>query len=188
MSAPLSTPRPSRLRLAELRDKWGWFVGLGAALVVVGAIAMVNTLAATIASIYTIAFLMLLAGAIQIVQAFGMKSWSNFFLWLLAGVVYALGAIFALLDPILASTVLTLLLAAALAAGGVIRIAAGLGERDHQGWGWVVFSGVLKLLAGIVIALGWPVNSLWVLGLFLAVDLLMQGWAMIALGLALRRR
>ncbi|HLP67148.1 MAG TPA: HdeD family acid-resistance protein, partial [Rhizobium sp.] len=37
-----------------------------------------------------------------------------------------------------------------------------------------------------VIAMGWPVNSLWVLGLFLAIDLLMQGWSMIALALAIR--
>jgi uncharacterized membrane protein HdeD (DUF308 family) len=33
--------------------------------------------------------------------------------------------------------------------------------------------------------LGWPVNSLWVLGLILAVDLILQGWAWIAFGLGL---
>jgi len=39
----------------------------------------------------------------------------------------------------------------------------------------------------VVIALGWPVNSLWILGLFLACDLLLQGWSMLAFGLAVRR-
>jgi uncharacterized membrane protein HdeD (DUF308 family) len=42
-------------------------------------------------------------------------------------------------------------------------------------------------LAGVVFLLGWPVNSLWLLGLFLAFDLAMQGWALIAFGLALRK-
>ncbi|RUV11409.1 HdeD family acid-resistance protein, partial [Mesorhizobium sp. M5C.F.Ca.IN.020.32.2.1] len=41
--------------------------------------------------------------------------------------------------------------------------------------------------AGLVIAMGWPVNSVWVLGLFLAVDLIFQGWAFIAVGLALKK-
>jgi uncharacterized membrane protein HdeD (DUF308 family) len=39
-------------------------------------------------------------------------------------------------------------------------------------------------LRGLVIALGCPVNSLWILGLFLAIDLTMQGWALIAVALA----
>ena len=49
-------------------------------------------------------------------------------------------------------------------------------------------AGVLTVLAGIVIAVGWPVNSVWVLGMFLAIDLMFQGWSYIAFGLALRAR
>ena len=56
--------------------------------------------------------------------------------------------------------------------------------RPMRGSGWVIFGGVITALAGLVIALGWPVNSLWVLGLFLAIDLTMQGWALIAVALA----
>jgi uncharacterized membrane protein HdeD (DUF308 family) len=51
----------------------------------------------------------------------------------------------------------------------------------------MVLSGLVTLLAGVIIALGWPINSLWVLGMFLAIDLVFQGWATIALGLALKR-
>ena len=46
---------------------------------------------------------------------------------------------------------------------------------------------MITALCGLVIAIGWPVNSLWVLGMFLAIDLIFQGWTCIALGLALRR-
>lgn len=176
-----------RLPMGELRAKWGWFVALGIALLVVGTIALFNTLAATVASIYTIAALMIVAGAMQIAHAFGVRSWGSFFLWLAAGVVYLLGAVSALVNPLLASAILTLLLAGFLVAGGVIRIMAGLKAKSGRSWGWIVFSGVLTLLAGLIIALGWPVSSLWVLGTFLAVDLIFQGWAMLAFGLALRR-
>ncbi|TIW77669.1 MAG: HdeD family acid-resistance protein, partial [Mesorhizobium sp.] len=52
---------------------------------------------------------------------------------------------------------------------------------------WIVAAGVISVLAGLIIAMGWPVNSLWVLGLFLAIDLIFQGWTFIAVGLALKR-
>jgi uncharacterized membrane protein HdeD (DUF308 family) len=58
--------------------------------------------------------------------------------------------------------------------------------KPLKGWGWIVAGGVITALAGFVVALGWPVNSLWVLGLFLAVDLLVQGWTLIAFGLGIR--
>jgi uncharacterized membrane protein HdeD (DUF308 family) len=51
----------------------------------------------------------------------------------------------------------------------------------------MVAAGVVTLLVGILIALRWPVNSLWVLGLFLAIDLVFQGWTFIAFGLALKK-
>lgn len=38
--------------------------------------------------------------------------------------------------------------------------------KPVKGWRWIVASGVITALAGFVIALGWPVNSLWILGLF----------------------
>lgn len=180
-------PAPGRLPVAGLRSRWGWFAALGVALIALGTVALLNTLVATIASIWTIAAMMLVGAALQIAHAFGVKTWSSFFLWLLAGVVYALGGIAALANPLLASAILTLLLAGFLIAGGVMRVMAGLRAKADRSWGWIVFSGVVTLIAGAVIALGWPVSSLWVLGTFLAADLILQGWATLAFGLALRR-
>lgn len=50
----------------------------------------------------------------------------------------------------------------------------------------MVIGGLVTLLAGLIIAAGWPVDSLWILGLFLAVDLVMQGLASIAFGVLAR--
>ena len=178
---------PTRLPMSEMRGGWGWFLALGIAFLVLGAIAFFNTLAATVASVYTVAALMLIGGAAQIAHAFGVRTWSGFFWWLAAGLIYALGGLFALFNPLLASAILTLLLASALIVGGALRIIVALRERPRRHWGWVLAAGIVTLLAGLVIALGWPVSSLWVLGMFLAVDLIFQGWALVAVALALKR-
>lgn len=178
----------TRLSVAELRHRWGWFVALGIALILLGTMALLNTLVATVASVYTVGLLMLIAAAIQIAQAFSVKTWSSFFWWILGGVIYALAGFAALINPLMASAFLTLFLAAALVASGVARIFVGFQSRPSHNWGWMVLSGLVTLLAGVIIALGWPINSLWVLGMFLAIDLIFQGWATVALGLALKRR
>ncbi|MGO7741297.1 HdeD family acid-resistance protein, partial [Rhizobium johnstonii] len=76
--------------------------------------------------------------------------------------------------PILTSAALTLFLAFALVIAGVFRIWVGVRMKPGKGWGWIVASGIITALACFVIALGWPVNSLGILGLFLAADLIGQ--------------
>lgn len=188
MSTSVS-PSPHSLgaSIAEVRDKWGWFVALGIAFLVLGVIALMNEVMATVATVYFIGLLMLAGGVVQIVHAFGVKGWGQFAWWVISGVVYAVAGLIAFINPLLASLVLTLLLAAALIAGGATRIWIAFKERPAQGWGWMLAGGIVTLLAGLVIALKWPVSSLFILGIFLAIDLIFQGWALIAMGLALKR-
>jgi uncharacterized membrane protein HdeD (DUF308 family) len=173
--------------IRQTRAKWGWFVALGVVLLILGGIAFGNLFIATVASVYVVGWLMLMAGVVEIVHAFGVRTWSRFFYWLLSGLLYAIAGFFAFDNPVLASTVLTFLLAVALIASGVLRAWVGYSHRPEPGWGWVVAGGVITAIAGLIIAIGWPVNSLWVLGLFLAIDLIFRGWTFIALGLALRK-
>jgi uncharacterized membrane protein HdeD (DUF308 family) len=173
-------------RIGELRSKWGWFVALGVVMLIVGVIAIGNLLAATVASVYLVGFMMLIAGGFEIAHSFGVKSWGGFFWWLLGGLLYAIAGVIAFTNPLLASSVLTLLLAASLVASGAVRAWIGFKHWSHKGSGWIIAAALVTLLAGLVIAIGWPVNSIWVLGMFLSIDLIFQGWTCIALGFALK--
>lgn len=187
MTLPSDVPGALRDAIGETRSKWGWFVALGVLLLIFGGVAFGNLFIATVASVFVVGSLMLVAGIIEIIHAFGVKDWSGFFWWLLSGLLYAIAGFLAFYNPLLASAVLTFLLAASLVASGILRLWVGLKNREASGWGWIVAAGVVTTLAGLIIAAGWPVNSLWVLGLFLAIDLIFQGWTFIAFGLALRR-
>jgi uncharacterized membrane protein HdeD (DUF308 family) len=54
-------------------------------------------------------------------------------------------------------------------------------------WIWVLLSGAITLLLGLLILAHWPVSSLYILGLFLGIDLIMAGAAWIGLGFGLHR-
>jgi uncharacterized membrane protein HdeD (DUF308 family) len=54
------------------------------------------------------------------------------------------------------------------------------------GWGWQALDGIIALVLGLLVLAQWPASGLWVIGLFVGIDLIFYGWAWIALALALR--
>lgn len=186
MSTATQESAASAVATPDVRTKWGWFVVLGIALLLIGAFASANLYMATVASILYVSAMMLVGGAMELGHAFTVKTWGRFLFWLASGLLYAAAGLIAFLNPTLAKAVMTLMLAILLVASGISRIVAGFGGRSFGGGGWLVLSGVVTLLTGIVIWAGWPTNSLWVLGLLLSIDLMFQGLSNIAFGLALR--
>ncbi len=172
---------------AQVRDKWGWFLALGVLLLVLGLLAFLNVFLATVASVLYIGAMMLVGGAVQLVHAFQAKGWSQAIYWGVSGLLYMLAGFLAFWNPALMAALFTLFMAGALLVAGAARIWVGYRMRPMKGAGWIIFGGLVTALAGIAIATGWPVNSLWILGLFLAIDLTVQGWALIAVALAVRR-
>jgi uncharacterized membrane protein HdeD (DUF308 family) len=53
-------------------------------------------------------------------------------------------------------------------------------------WGWHVLNGIITLLLGFLVLAQWPVSGLWVIGMFVGIDLVFYGIAWIALALHLR--
>jgi uncharacterized membrane protein HdeD (DUF308 family) len=176
-SVQLSTDADTRL--------WRWCVGFGAGLAILGVIASANLIVAAIAASYAVGVLMFAGGILQLVHALSVRRRQRVALWTASGLLYLLAASIVLYEPLFAAGMLTLLLAAALAASGVMRIVHALAHRP-RGWGWLCASGVLSTAVGFIIAIGWPISAVWMLGLFLAVDLLFQGVMLMLVGCALK--
>ena len=173
--------------LVELQARWGWFVGLGAVLLALGALALAYVFVATLASVIFIGALMAIAGVGQLVHAWRIKQIHGFLFWSISGLFYLAAGVFAMFYPVQGATLLTLLFGAMLIAVGALRTWLWFNNRGQPGWGWLGISGALTLLVGLLIAANWPGNSVWILGLLLALDLLFQGWSALLLGLVLRQ-
>lgn len=168
-----------RETFANAHRKWGWFLVLGVVFIALGAIAAGDLFYATIAAVFYVGVLMTVAGALQILHALRVRTWGGFSLWLVSGLLYAIAGVCAFANPALASMVLTLLLAAVTLSSGTLRLLIGICARPTQGWGWIIASGAVTALAGLIFLVGWPVNSIWLLGLLLAIDLMFQGMTLI---------
>jgi uncharacterized membrane protein HdeD (DUF308 family) len=174
--------------IEPLRVKWGWIVALGVVYLITGLIALGSVMMATVASVFVVGIMMIVAGVAEVFNAFQVKGWGKFLLWLLLGALYIVAGFVTFENPLLAAALLTLVLGAALVASGIMRIILAFGMKQEAPWIWVVLSGLITLLIGVVILVHWPVSSLFVLGLFLGVDLVVAGAGWIGIGLTLRRR
>jgi uncharacterized membrane protein HdeD (DUF308 family) len=173
--------------VAPLRAKWGWIVALGFIYVVTGFVALGSVVMATVASVLVVGVMMIIAGVAELINAFQIKSWGKFLIWALLGVLYIVAGFVAFENPLFAAVLLTLMLGASLVACGVVRIFLAFNMKREMPWTWVALSGVVTLLLGLLILARWPINSVYILGLFLGIDLIMAGAGWIGLGFGLHR-
>ena len=177
--------RELRHELDALRGNWFWFVILGVSLVVLGTVALGSVVIASLAAAAAIGVLLLLGGVAEAVGAFWCRGWSGFFLELLSGVLSIVVGLLFLRAPADALAALTLLVACFLMVGGFFKIVTAAVYR-FAAWGWSLAGGIIDVILGQMIWQEWPASGLWVIGLFVGINLLFRGFNWIALGLALR--
>lgn len=173
--------------LHSIRDQWWCFLAMGIALIVMGLVCMSAPVFATIVSVMLLGYLMAAAGIVQIVTAFWSGKWSGMLLHLLIGVLYTIVGLMVADAPVENSILLTKMIAIFLIVTGVFNIVASLLNRFHR-WGWVMVNGCVTLLLGMLINRQWssPGNALWVIGLFVGIEMIFNGWGWIALAIGLK--
>src|SRR6476659_1008440 len=171
---------------APLRAKSGWIIALGVVYLIAGFIALGSVMMATVASVLIVGVMMIIAGVAEVFSAFQVKSWGKFLLWALLGVLYIIAGFVTFENPLLAAALLTLILGASLVASGIMRIILAFIMKRETPWILVLVSHVVTLLLGLLILAHWPVSSLYILGLFLGIDLIMAGAGWVGLGFGLR--
>lgn len=169
----------------ELKKRSGWFIGLGIILVVLGTLALGSAMVFTLASMVFIGSLLVVGGVLQTAHAFLSKRWGGFFVDLLTGVLNIVVGLLIAAHPAAVAAALTLLIAMFLILGGLFRIMLAMAIRFHHVV-WLVLHGVISVALGVMILQQWPVSGLWVIGLFIGIDMVFNGWSLIMLGLAAR--
>lgn len=171
----------------EVRGNWGWFLGLGILLILLGCAIIGSSYYATIFSVILFGFFLLSAGIVQIIQAFLARKWSGLFLSLFLGILYIITGVICIARPTTAAISITLWIAAFCMVVGLFKMFGSAIVRFEE-WGWVFFNGLVTFLLGIMIYTSWPISGLWVIGLFIGVDLILAGWSWLILALGVRKK
>ena len=180
---------PQDLRARQLlRIGIGRHPAFGVLLVVLGFAALAFSVAATIATVTLNGVLFLIGGAAEIAIGAHSRAWGPFVLWVIGGVLYLAAGAICIVNPALASVVLTLMLGAGLIAAGAVRLLLAFRLPPVQPRLLVFVAASVTICLGLVIVARWPLDSVYVLGTLLGVDLLFHGAGWVSFGLGLNAR
>jgi uncharacterized membrane protein HdeD (DUF308 family) len=168
--------------LDAVHEGRGWFIGLGIAFLVLGMLSIFLPLLASLATTVVIGWLLVLGGLSQGYHALQNPRWGGRGWAFVGALVHVLAGLLVILFPVVGTMMLTLILASFLAASGILKIVRGIQHKRLPAWGWLVFDGVLSLVLGGMILLGWPSTAVWALGLLVGIDLVFSGSSMLVLG------
>lgn len=161
----------------------GWFIVFGILLIVTGVAALMFPFLASLSVELLIGLAFLTGGVFTLVQAFFEKAWRGFFWQLLIGILYAVAGIVFLVMPISGVIALTLMLGGVFTAEGIARIIMAFQVRPQRSWGWILASGGVSLLLGILVLAGMANGaSLAFVGFLVGINFVFAGTSFIAVG------
>jgi uncharacterized membrane protein HdeD (DUF308 family) len=172
-----------------VRKNWGWLVVGGIALLFLGCwgLSMVGLGTMTIASVLYFGIMVIAGGVIVLIDAFQAGNWKAKVWAMLIGLMYIVCGVVMIMNPGASAVWFTLFIAGFLLVSGIFRIVIGLQLRKEvPGWGWTVLGGIASLVLAYIIYGQWPISGLWVIGMFVAIEMIMQGAHMVAIGMAAR--
>jgi uncharacterized membrane protein HdeD (DUF308 family) len=173
----------------ELPIKWGWLLALGMVMAIVGTLGLFLASYLTLASVIIFGAFALIGGSLQLWHGVTAKEvgWSGRALHLLVALAYLVFGGILLWDPVSGSISLTLIIAVFLFVLGVSRwVYAWRCRRRGWHWGLIFFGGLMDLFLAAIIIYGWPTTAFWVIGLFVAIEMLFNGWWLVAIALSVR--
>ena len=161
---------------------------LGVLIVIFGLLAVALPGLAALAADVALAWVALFAGVLQLVYAYQARMEGGVAWHVLSAVLTIAFGVLLLVFPLEGVMALALLFGALILAVGIAETLLALRLRPAEGWGWVLATGIVSSLAGVLLALTWPENAFWVLGLYVGVSLISGGVWRVGLALALHKR
>ena len=149
------------------------------ALAIVGLLALLFPVAATIVVARMVGWLLILSGLVTIWDAFTVEGTGPFFGELLIGLLKLAFGVYLLRHPDVSIVALTLLLAVVFMIDGAVQVWMALELRPLDGWVWMLLAGLVAIGVGLLIAAELPRFSLVAVGIYIGISSLSTGIARI---------
>jgi uncharacterized membrane protein HdeD (DUF308 family) len=152
-------------------------MGYGILSIILGFIGIYLSTAMTMTTILFMGIFLIIIGIIFLIETFSAPDWKGKFLNLALSILYVGGGVVTVLNPVSTAIWFTLFLAVFLTMIGVLRIIMAFQIKDRtDAWSWIAFGGLLNIILGVLVYMQWPASGLWVIGLFISIELIIHGF------------
>ena len=166
-----------------------WFLWLivGILSVVAGILALTNPFAATLTAELLTAYSFIAIGVLMLLSALRSQGWGARIWTIVIGLLFVVAGVNLVIKPLEGIMTLTAITAAMLIAIGRFRLVLAF-SPIASGVRWIVaIAGVISLALGIMIFANFPESSVYILGIFLAIEHLSNGVSLVFLALDQRK-
>jgi uncharacterized membrane protein HdeD (DUF308 family) len=172
----------------SVHDHWRLFLIEGIVLLILGLLAILVPQVASLAVTILLGWLFLVSGVLGLISSFWARGAPGFWWSLLSAVLTIVVGVLLLGWPIAGVLSLTYLLIAFFFIEGVASVMFAIEHRREltDGWVWMLLSGIVTLILGVIILAGLPGTAAWALGLLVGIDMVFGGSALLAIALAAR--
>jgi len=169
-----------------IRKNWAWHVLFGVLLMIAGVYAAAYSTFVTTVVMLWLGVLLLVSALLHLFYAFSTKTKSTLFLdCFLALLGFILGVYF-IAFPAKVGVFFTLLVGVFLILRGLFRIIYSFLARDIAIWWLILFTGLIAIILGVLILASWPSSGLWIIGLYIGIEIFLSGLCMFMLAISAR--
>jgi uncharacterized membrane protein HdeD (DUF308 family) len=169
--------------LCEIRHKWMLGLVLGVSLIVLGVVALTNTVFASVISIIFLGWIFIVSGIIEAVQAIHYRKNGRVFMHVVNAILSILVGVVLFAHPIEGTLIVTILIAIYFCVMGTVRTVISLRVKTPY-WGWTLIDGLISVVLGVFILENLQTEGLWILGFFIGINLMFSGWSQLLLAIA----
>ena len=151
----------------------------GVIVMILGVLAMAMPFITGVAITAMIGIILIATGIAQFLCALKSNSFGEGAFRFLFGLLATVAGLSLVSQPGAGLATITLFLAVWFFADGIISLFQGLRWRPFDGWGWMVFSGIVSIILGVMIWRQFPVSAVWLVGVLVGIRLIFAGLTMI---------
>ena len=175
---------PPEIKTA-LGKSWKLLLTAGIISTVLGAIAIIVPPLASVTITYLVGILLLIGAVAFVAEAISRGSTGHRIWSALLAVLYVFAGVWLIINPVSGTITLTWILAIFFLLIGVLRLIAGIASRGKvPNAGWTIVNGVLSIVIAVLVIGDLPSSAAWAIGLLVGIQLLFDGFALIATAMA----
>lgn len=169
-----------------LAAHWRLLILQGVLMVVLGVLAIIEPVVATVAVDFFVGWLFVVSGIMGLAVMVSARNVQVFLWTLLTAALSLVVGILLVWKPVQGVVSLTAVLTAFFIVEGIFQTVGSIAYRDvmTHTWGWLLLSGLSDLALAAIIILGWPGTAAWTLGLLVGINLITSGWAILMVAFA----
>jgi uncharacterized membrane protein HdeD (DUF308 family) len=176
------TPLETGLKRAS-----GTALVLSIILIIFGLLAIALPMVSSIGVALVIGWMVIFAGLAQLVHAFQSTGVGPIVWKVLVALIYLVAGFSLIARPAAGVAGLTLVLGVFLFAEGIADVVSYFATRKSGNSPWMLLDGIITLVLGFLIWNRWPSSSLWVIGTFVGISMVMTGTTRFMMALAVRK-